>query len=144
MSCPPEESRAGPPNPNSGPGKDNKYSPGEGIVKKHFQTIWKVCVAISVALLAGLAATLISHVHACTTNQQCNPITIWWKVAYGIWIVGVPIYFFVEWVYGVDWKVAHDPNNKHRLDYFKECQSQARTVWAAFATALGLLLLKSN
>jgi hypothetical protein len=118
-------------------------SPGEGVLKPHFTVLWRVGAVLSIALLAIISVELFQTVRACDAKAPaCTPIPSWIKLAYAAWTVGVPIYFMIEWVYGIDWKFALEPDNKPRLDYQKSCQDQARTVWAAFAAAIGILLLK--
>jgi hypothetical protein len=79
-----------------------------------------------------------------TDDKVCftSYITPYVKIVYAIWTVLVPLWFFMEWVYGVNWKVATQPDKKPALDYMKGCQDQARAVWAGFAAVAGILLLK--
>jgi hypothetical protein len=64
------------------------------------------------------------------------------RLLYALWTFGVPLYFFVETVYGVDPEKAKI--NKAQLEQFKATQDAARPVWAACAAALSVLLLKGG
>jgi hypothetical protein len=102
-----------------------------------------VAFGVSVAMLAFPISRLYL-VFTCLEPSKCGPeyLGFWTKIVFFVWAVGVPIYFFCEWYFGIDWERAMLPENKAALDALKSYQDQARAVWAGFAAILGAFLLK--
>lgn len=61
------------------------------------------------------------------------------RLLYALWTFGIPLYFFVETIHGVDPAKAED---EAKMTAFKATQDAARPVWVACAASLGVLLLK--
>jgi hypothetical protein len=121
-----------------------KGSPGENVLKRSF-TWWRLAgSAVSLVALGFIICRLGQMLLANCMDAICAAAYLdrWTKLVYALWTVSVPLYFFAEWVLGIDWAVAKQPEKKPALDYVKGCQDQARTVWAGFAAALAVLLLK--
>jgi hypothetical protein len=88
--------------------------------------------------LAALAAVVFAFVFwsVATCGAQ---VGIGVRLLYALWTVGIPLYFFVETIYGVDPAKSKD---EAKMKTFKATQDAARPVWIACAAALGVLLLK--
>src|SRR3954452_19255274 len=58
-------------------------------------------------------------------------------VAFGLWSVGAPLWFLLEWH---RYKFKNSIFNKEEFDQFKHSQDLARNLWVAVALVLGFLL----
>jgi hypothetical protein len=90
-----------------------------------------VVAALVFFILVGMAAS----------GHYNNP---WGRFLYATWTGLLPLWFFVERVYGIDLTQADNSGFEAKRTEFKAMQEAARTVWAGCAAALGILMIKAS
>ena len=90
-----------------------------------------------VVVIAGVIASIVAIV-----ALTLAPVKGWEnlkKVVLGLWLVGPPIWFWVEYTFLTPEEVKNDSSRFERLRY---AQGLAAKVWVAVAALLGLLYFK--
>src|SRR6516225_6632036 len=64
------------------------------------------------------------------------------RIAFALWTIAVPAWFFVERVYGIAPSATSNPDFVKYKAELKDMQDAARAVWAGCAAALAVLLWK--
>ena len=114
--------------------------PDKNLLKASFKRARLWGATVSVIMLIAIIAGICTAAGGCGEHHHGG----WVEFVYAVWTAAAPIYFFLEWVYGINWVTAHHPENQPALDYLKGCQDQARAVRVGLAGVIGILLLKSG
>lgn len=102
-----------------------------------------MCAALGGAVVSVVILTaIIGGIRTAVGECEAHHLGGWIEFVYAVWTAAVPIYFFLEWICGIDWKAAQKRENQSALEYLKGCQDQARAVWIGLAGVIGILLLK--
>jgi hypothetical protein len=92
--------------------------------------------------IAGVVFLLVFLAVACPYVSRTGPVGLGVRIIFAFWTIAVPVWFFIESVYGVDDTKAFEPDFKSRKDDLKAMQEAARSVWAGCAAAVAVLLWK--
>ena len=112
--------------------KDVFGDPKNGVVK-----CWVIWARIPFAILAVL---IFGCICVKLWDADAKSVDATTKLLFAAWTIAVPLYFFVETVYGINPKFAEQLTAK--LDQFKASQDAARGLWAGCAAAIAVLILK--
>ncbi|SDF14843.1 hypothetical protein SAMN05216464_113120 [Mucilaginibacter pineti] len=100
----------------------------------------KTFLWIVISLLIG-SVLFIYHGVNFSTAKEGKPASYdtWDMIIYGIWIIGPPCFFLIEYTYIFG---ADDKNrmNSAQRDDIKYCQDLGAKIWAAVAVFLSILL----
>ena len=101
-----------------------------------------VAALISFALYIYLLWAGMYYTHwGQSTATESIPILL--KVCYGIWTIGVPLFFLAEYSAHAQIRPDEAPEARsERLDELKTFQQLARDVWLACAAVAGFLIFK--
>ena len=92
--------------------------------------------------IAGVVFLFVFFAVACPYVPRTGWVGRVVRIVFALWTIAVPVWFFVESVYGVDNTKASEPDLKSRKDELKAMQEAARSVWAGCAAAVAVLLWK--
>lgn len=102
---------------------------------------WSVGRFVLTALGVLLLSYVVVRLHAGSQNSLAARIDDFWvRILYASWVVLVPVYFMVEYVWGIKWCRRFDQEFKDELDYWKGTQERAKNIWLAASVAIGIVL----
>lgn len=89
------------------------------------------------AIIVGM--TIHGHINRATSFSEL----LYAKIGYCVWTILVPLWFFLEVVYGFQNEKPINATYKDEFDRVKAFQDAARPLWVACAAVMGLILFKS-